>query len=125
MQWIVQLMEQKRLNSAKILDLQAKAAAAMAGIDEAAAATQLNFLQTTLDALKAHNDMITERIAAMAESGGAGGEGNLTGGGANSNGTQQTPAIPGGIPGMEGGPGDAADMGADAAMEGELEGAME
>lgn len=126
LQWVAQLMEERRLNTAKIIDLEAKAAAAMAGIDASAAATQLSFLQTALDAIKQHNEIITQRIQAMANMQQAEGEGEGEGGtGGNSNGNAGTTALPGGIPGMEGGPGVEAGMGLDGEMEGELEGAME
>lgn len=129
LQWIATLMEQRRLNTAKIVELEARAAATIAGVDEAAAATQLSFLQTALEAIKAHNDAITQRITAMGsmqESGGSemmNEEGEDTGG--NSNGNPPTGTEAGGIPGMEGGPGDEVDMGSAAAMAGELEGAVE
>ena len=129
LQWVADLMEQRRLNTAKIIDLEAKAAAAIAGIDAAAAATQLSFLQTAMDAIKQHNDIITQRIQAMTEmqQGAGAGEGET---GGNANGDQQQlgieGALGGGIPGMEGGPGNEGDLaGGAGAMEGELEGAME
>lgn len=125
LQWVASLMEERRLNTAKIVDLEAKAAAAIAGIDAEAAATQLSFLQTALEAIKAHNEAITQRITAMGDmqEGEEGeGTGNSTGGNSN---VDPTAALNGGgIPGMEGGMGDAALSGGDAEMEGELEGAM-
>lgn len=124
LQWIATLMEQKRLNTAQIIKLQADAAAAMAGIDESRAATQLSYLQTALDALKAYNDTINERIAAMAQMqpDGEGGEGQPRGNGDGQQ--QQLPALPGGIPGLEGGPGDEGGLPVDEVMEGEPEGAV-
>lgn len=125
LQWIAQLLEQKRLNTAQIVKLQADAAATMAGIDEARAATQLNYLQAALDALQAHNQIINDRIAAMAEmQGGEGEQGNVEGGG-NVDGNQGGGGALQALPGMEGGPGDAGAMGDAEVMEGELEGAME
>lgn len=123
LQWIAELMEQKRLNGAKIVELQAKAAATVAGIDETQAATQLSYLQMALDALQAQNQAINERITALAQvQPGAEGE---DGAGGNSNGNAGIPALGGGTGGMEAGPGDEVSIPADEAMEGELEGAME
>lgn len=120
-QWVLSLMEQRRLNTAQIIKLQADAAAAMAGIDEGRAATQLQYLQAALDALQAHNQIINERISALAEMQGTSGEA----GGGNVNGNQTGGGALPAIPGMEGGPGDAGGMGAAEEMAGELEGAME
>lgn len=121
MQWTLSLLEQRRLNTAQIIKLQADAAAAIAGIDETRAATQLSFLQTAMDALQAHNQMINDRLAALADLQGGQSEGEDRGN-ANGDGTQA--ALPGGIPGMEGGPGDAGNLPVDEVMEGEVEGAM-
>lgn len=129
LQWTAQLMEERRLNTAKIIDLEAKAAAAMAGVDASTAATQLSFLQTALDAIKQHNEIVTQRIQAMADMQQAEGAESEGGGeaetGGNSNGNAKPAALPGGIPGMEGGPGIEEGMGLDGEMEGELEGSME
>jgi len=122
LRWMAELMEQKRLNTAKIVDLQAKAAATVAGIDEAEAATQLTYLQTALSALQAHNQAINDRIAALGQvqSGGSGTEigGNLD--------VDQTtlPGAAGGIPGLEGGPGDEGGIPAAEALEGNAEAAV-
>jgi chaperonin GroES len=127
LQWVATLMEQKRINSAKIVELQAKAAATVAGIDEAQAATQLSYLQMALDTLQAQNQAINERIAALAQVGGEGedaGEGQSETGG-NANGSPGTMGLPGGIPAMEGGPGDEGTIPADEALAEEPAGAME
>jgi chaperonin GroES len=129
LQWMATLMEQKRLNGAKIIQLQAQAAQAMADVDATVATTRLEYLQMALTALQQHNQMISERITALG-SVGTGGEpgaegnegGEMTGGNAN------VPAISdlgGGVPGMEGGPDDQGGIPADAAMAGGAEGAME
>lgn len=124
--WIADLMEQKRLNTAKIVELQAKAAATVAGIDETQAATQLSYLQMALDALTAQNQAINERITALAAvQPGAEGEGEDSMTGGNANGNTGIPALGGGAGGMEGGSDDESDLPADEVMEGELEGAME
>jgi chaperonin GroES len=123
LQWIATLMEQKRLNTAKIVELEAKAAAAMAGLDAQQAATQLSFLQTALDAIKAHNEVITQRISAMAEMQGEN-QGNAeTGGNVNEPGTESPDG--GGIPPMEGGSSNEGDLGGDLAeLEGDTEGTV-
>lgn len=132
LEFVHSLMEEKRLNTAKIIHLQAQAAAAMAGIDASRAATQLSFLQAAMDTIMAHNQAITDRISAL--SGMNEDEGESTGGneGGTGTGTEQQRALPapiggdaGGIPGMEGGPGDEGSIPTDAALEGEPEGAME
>lgn len=133
LQFVADLMEQKRLNTAKIIDLQAKAASAMAGIDERQAAMQLNFLQMAIDAIQANNQAITDRISALGslqQSGDSESEGEGETGG-NVNGGQRALPAPGaaggigaGIPAMEAGPGDEGTIPADEAMEGSPEGAM-
>lgn len=125
MQWILQLMEQRRLNTAQIIKLQADAAKAIAGIDTERAAIQLNFLQMAVDAIQAQNQMINDRITALSSIVGGAGEGEGGGDGGNANVNQNIPALPGGIPGMEGGTGDEGDISATAEMEGDLEGTME
>lgn len=64
-QWIMKLMEEKRLNNAKIIGLQAKAAADLAGIDADIAAVQLEHLNLALETLKAHNEAISRRIEVL------------------------------------------------------------
>lgn len=128
MQWVLQLMEQHRLNTAQIIKLKAAAAKDMAGIDEAQAATQLNYLQMAIDAMQAQNDTITQRIEALASVGAGEEEGESEqsegGGNSNGNGTRGLPALPGGTGPMEAGPGDENSIPADEALEGGAEGAM-
>lgn len=120
MQWVLQLMEQRRVNTAQIVKLQADAAATMAGIDEARAATQLNYLQMAIDAYQSQNQAINERIAALANVDSEGDEGNEaetdTETGGNTSGNTTNPALSGGIPGMEGGSGDTGNISADEVM---------
>jgi hypothetical protein len=132
LEFVHNLMEQKRLNTAKIIHLQAQAAAAMAGIDAQRAATQLSFLQAAMDTILAHNKAITERISALSGMSEGEGEDEASGGNEDGGGTTTQRALPaltggdqGGIPGMEGGPGDEGSIPADEALEGEPEGAME
>jgi len=131
LQWMATLMEQKRLNSAKIIQLQAQAAQSMAEVDAAVAATRLEYLQVALTALQQHNDMINERITALGSIGSEGeeGEDQMTGGNQNAQlqqqpGQPQVPGLGGGIPGMEGGAGDEGGIPADVAMGGGAEGSM-
>lgn len=126
LQWIATLMEQKRLNSAKIVDLQAKAAAAVAGINEAQAATQLSYLQMALDTLQAQNQSITDRIAALAtvqpggEGEGSGGEGNQASQRGNEGANTEASDL-GGAGSLEGGSGDPGDIPTLEAMAGGVE----
>lgn len=136
--FIMDLMEARRLNTAKIIQLEAAAAAAMAGIDEARAATQLAHLQMALAALKQHGDMINERITALGgvnagEEGGGGltgGNGNgedTNGGGGGTGGAEAaaTGAAGAGVPSLENGQDNSSGIPADAAMGGGVEGSME
>lgn len=126
LQWIAQLMEQKRLNSAQIIKLQADAAAATAGIDEKVAAMRLNYLQLALDAIQAQNDAINQQLESMSEmEGAAGPQGQIPMIGGNSSGSPEAQADGGGIQDLEAGPGDTGgDEPAAESLEGELEGSM-
>lgn len=123
--WILELMEQRRVNTAQIIKLQADAASAMAGIDEAQAATQLNYLQLAIDTMQAQNQAINERIEALGALKQDEGEGKSTGGNQDGNAAGGAPALPGGIPGMETGPSDDSGIPADEALAAESAGAME
>lgn len=130
LQWIATLMEQKRLNTAKIVELQARASAAMAGVDAQQAATQLSYLQMALDALAAQNQAINERITALAGvQTGAEGEGgeqsNSMTGGIENGGMGAQGALGGGVPGMEAGSSDTGDIPFAEVVEEESAGAME
>ena len=130
-QWILTLMEQRRLNNAQIIKLQADAAVSVAGIDERMAALRLQHLQLFLETVQAQNDSINERLKAL-NSGEEGG--NANGGGQQAiggGGRAQLPA-PGsteeggtGLPGMEGGPDDETSLSTDAAMAEGADVAME
>lgn len=66
-EWIISLMEQRRLNNAQIIKLQADAAAAVAGIDERAAALRLQHLELAMNAMQQLNDTINERLKLLAD----------------------------------------------------------
>lgn len=102
---IVQLMEDRRVNDAKILELRAKAAAIIAQIGVDRAAVQISAFDSAMAALTAHNEMLNERIQAL--SGGEESEGNA--GGVRG---MAAPSGNGGVPAGAGG------------MEGDAEGAM-
>lgn len=131
-QWVLTLMEQRRLNNAQMIKLQADAAAAIAGIDERAAAMRLSYLQLALDAIQAQNDSINDSIAAANE-GEEGGSGTgITGGNSDGRGGKSTLPVAAaaaqggtGLPGMEDGLDDEASLSDDAALEGSSQGAME
>lgn len=105
--FIVQLMEERRLNTAKILGLQSKAASDLAGIQGDQAALQLEHLNLALETLVQHNEMISRRIEALSTvntetEGGEGGESGDQFGGTGS---------------VENAPGDEAGIPADEALE--------
>lgn len=64
-EFIISLLEEKRVNDAQIEQLRAQAASLLAGIDEARAATMQTQFDSMVDAHIAHSDAITKRIAAM------------------------------------------------------------
>lgn len=131
-QWILSLMEQRRLNTAQIIKLQADAAVAIAGIDERMAALRLQHLQLILDTMQAQNDSINERIEALNLGEGNSNEGGNESGGSNASSQRARIAAPGsteesgtGLPILENGPDDSADLSADASMEDSADASME
>jgi chaperonin GroES len=85
-QFLMDLMEKRRLLNAQILNLESQAVSNLAGIHGDAAARELEQFELVLDNLKDHQKMLNDHIEAM------------TGG--NSNAAPNT----GGIPGVAGGP---------------------
>jgi len=61
-EFIMDLMEQRRLNNAQIIKLEADAAKAMAEASGADAAVQLQILDARLRAIKDHNDVVNNRL---------------------------------------------------------------
>lgn len=61
----VQLMEERRLNTAKIAQLEAQAMKFVADAHDAQAGRRLEAFDLAIQALKSHNDMINERIEAL------------------------------------------------------------
>lgn len=72
-QFMLQLMEERKLNTAKILQLTAAAAKDMAEIKGAHAERRLQTLQLAIDALQSHNEMINNRLTALGKLSGEGG----------------------------------------------------
>jgi chaperonin GroES len=102
---MIKMMEERKLNEAKIVELHAKAAKIVAEIGTSQATVQLQAFDSAVAALQAHNAMLGERIDSM-----MGEEGNED----NTGGVRAMASRPGngGIPtGLEG-------------MEGAAEGAM-
>jgi hypothetical protein len=64
-QFVLSLMEEQRLNNAKIMQLQAQAAKLVAEAGGAKAGHQLAALEMALTALKDHNKAVTDRLAVV------------------------------------------------------------
>jgi hypothetical protein len=95
--FILQLMENRRVNDAKIAESEARAVALMEGIEDADAAHELAVLQAQIGATRSMNDSINQRLELMLKEQTNGQQGN--GGrmaGAPSN--PGTPQIPPGSP---------------------------
>ena len=60
-----ELMEERRVNSAKILQLEAQAAKLLAEADGVTAGHEIAAFQTAIGALKTHDDMLRGRIETM------------------------------------------------------------
>lgn len=86
-EFILSLMEEQRLNRAKILELEAKTAKLLSEAEGDEDARVVEEFRALVDAHKAHNDAITQRIAAIQKG--------------QENGSQS-----GGVPGMAPSPGD-------------------
>ena len=99
------LMEQRRVNTAKIAQLEAQAIKLVADVKGDQAAQHIEAFNAAINAHKALNDALTDRIKALGESGD--GDSNR-----------------GGVPGVEGQPGNAGAMGAAAPVAGGTEGAV-
>jgi len=59
---IMDLMEEQSLNAAKVLQLEAQAAALMAGVDAEQSAQQLEILRVMVEMHKSRNDVLMQRI---------------------------------------------------------------
>lgn len=101
------LMEQRRLNTAKIYQLTAQAQKLAAETGTVEGTMRLKTLDTVIKAMQAHNDIINSKLEEME---GEGNDGADSGGGA--------------VPGMAAGPGDDSLPGAVEEMAGGIEGAM-
>jgi len=106
MKFQAQLLEDARLNTAKIMALQAQAYKLMKEGGGKDVELQLKYLDTAIKTIEVHNSMVNERLERMS------GEDNE----ANPNG--------GAVPGMALPPGNSGTPGGSPEMEGELEGAM-
>ena len=73
--WMLELTEEKRLNNAKILELEAKAVKLMADAADADAAHSLKVLEAQLGMLRDHNEAVSRRLEVMMK-GKDGSEGN-------------------------------------------------
>lgn len=99
------LMEERRVNTAQIIKLQAEAEAILAGIQTDEARVRAEVIKMSVEALQTHHDIVNDRITALLGGGGGDDEGN--GGG------------PGG---MEGPPDDSDTLPDSAAVAGGAEG---
>lgn len=107
-QWANHLMEERRLNDAKIMQLEAQAYSLVKGAQDADIQNKLKVLEMTIGMLKDYSSNITERIGAMNEqqSSGSPGGGSV-GGMATGAGDQGVPAnAPSGAGAPQGGAGD-------------------
>lgn len=77
-QFIASLMEQRRLNEAKIVEMYAQAALLEKEAGGIEAGNQIKAFQSIIDAMKTHNDMLATQIEQQQQSQ-EGGEGNATG----------------------------------------------
>lgn len=98
---VLSLVEEKRLNNAKILHLEAQAAKFLKEAGNADSAHKLEVFKVAIDALKDHGEMMNERIAALTT--GGGGESGETSTDQRSGvpGMAQPPGntgVPGGVP---------------------------
>jgi hypothetical protein len=101
------LMEEHRVNNAKIAQLNAQAMKLVSEAGVAQADVQIKAIQTIVDALATHNDMISQQLESME---GEGDEAGSTGGG--------------GVSGVAGGPSNPEIPGAVKQLAGQLEGSM-
>jgi chaperonin GroES len=102
--FVMKLMEERRLNTAKIVQLQAQAASLIAGIGAEQASIQLSAFDSAVAAMQAHNDMLNQSIESM-QGDSENGEG-------------------GGVPGMAPAPSDPSLLAGAGGMEGVPEGPM-
>jgi hypothetical protein len=102
--FIVKLMEERRVNSAKIMQLEAQAASLIAGIGAEQAGLQLEAFNSAVAAMQAHNDMLNQSIETM-QGGSENGEG-------------------GGVPGMAAAPSDPSLLAGAGGMGSQPEGPM-
>lgn len=76
-EWANKLLEDRRLNNAKIMQLQAQAYALIKGAQAADVANKLEAMQMVIDHLQAHGQMLNERIG-MLMGDGSGGDGGTS-----------------------------------------------
>ena len=90
------LMEEHRVNNAKIAQLNAQAMKLVSEAGVAQADVQIKAIQTIVDALQVHNDMISQQLESMQ---GEGDEAGNTGGGGVSSmaGGSSNPEVPGAV----------------------------
>lgn len=79
-EFIISMMEEQKVNRAKIIELEAKAALHLSQAEGEQSAQMVAQFDSVIGALKAHNDAITQRIAAMQKGPGDGSGGNQSGG---------------------------------------------
>jgi hypothetical protein len=113
-----ELLEEKRLNTAKIAQLEAQAINLLAQADSARAAIMIQRFDSAINSMKEYNNALTERITALGALGGnegegggnddegnsnAGGVGGMEGAGSNQGLPNAPPQMAGGNPGPMGG----------------------
>ena len=92
MKWTNTLMEERRVNNAKIAHLEAQCIQILKEVGEADAEMRLKEFDASIQALKMHNDMIDSRLKAMGDSSNEGERSGIPGmGGASSKPGVQTP----------------------------------
>jgi chaperonin GroES len=110
-EWSNRLMEERRLNTARIHQLEAQAMSLAAEADATKAGIHIQAFETAMNMLKSHNDMLNERIEAMS-GGNEGGKSKSGDGGGRE------------VSKLAGGPGDAAVQGVSPPMAGAAQGPM-
>jgi len=120
MQFVAELMEEQRLNNAKIVQLQAEATKMLADIQGDAEDRQINAVNAAIGVLKHHNDSLNNRITQIMDGIKLGKE--VMDGTATGTGTEDQSGA--GMGGMAGPPGNAAVSGGPAQMALGLDGAM-
>ena len=124
---LMQLMEDRRLNSAKIIALEAQAYKSAKEAEAAGQQIQLDAMMTVIEVLKGHGEALDQRINTLKTLEGEASKNDVIEGESSEvieNGGEPTDSDTGGVPALEAGPGDAGLSEVPPDLEGELEGAM-